>query len=93
MSKNQTNPVSELNSSPWVNQAKEHWKKFCPKMYHELEKSGELHERAVEAAEQTQNDLLDAINNHGADYQTAWEAVRERYLFLPAEDDPQYPYK
>jgi hypothetical protein len=50
-----------------------------------------LHQRAIEAAEQTEHDLLDAINNHGADHQSAWEEVRERYLFLPAEDDPQYP--
>jgi len=93
MSRNRTNPVSELNSSPWVNQAKEHWKKYCPKLYAELQKTGVLHERAVEAAEQTENDLLDAVNNHGVDYQAAWEVVRERYIFLPAEDDQEYPYK
>jgi hypothetical protein len=56
-------------------------------MYHELEKSGQLHQRAVEAAEQTQDDLLDAVNNHGVDHQAAWEDVRQRYLFLPSEED------
>jgi hypothetical protein len=75
---------SELSNSPWVSQAKEHWKKFRPKMYAELEKQGLLHERAVKAAEQTQSDLLSAINDHGLDHQSAWEAVRER-LPVPAE--------
>jgi hypothetical protein len=31
----QSNP-SPFNSSPWVSQAKEHWKKYCPKLYAEL---------------------------------------------------------
>jgi hypothetical protein len=83
----QPNRVSELNSSPWVQQAKDHWREFLPKMYKELQEKGLLHERAVQAAEQTESDLLDAINNYGADYQGAWEAVRERYLFLPSEED------
>jgi len=86
MSQNQNQPVSELNSSPWVTQAKAHWKLFRPKMYADLEKQGLLHERAVEAAEQTQSDL-DSCLDAGLDYQGAWEAVRERYLFLPSEED------
>jgi hypothetical protein len=81
-----------FETSPWVSQAKEHWKKYCPKMYAELQKGGLLHKRLVEAVEQTENDLQSMVNQ-GYDHQGAWEAVRERYLFLPAEDDPRYPYK
>jgi len=70
----------------WVGEAKQHWKEFRPKLYEELQKSGKLHEAAVRAAQQTQDDLLDAVNK-GQDYQSAWEAVRERYLYLPSEED------
>jgi hypothetical protein len=85
MSPNQNPPISELNESPWVYEAKEHWKKFCPKLYAELQESGLLQERAVQAAEQTEHDLMSMVRN-GYDYQGAWEAVRERYLFLPSEE-------
>ena len=36
----QPNPVSEFNHSPWVSQAKEHWKNYRPKMYAELPEEG-----------------------------------------------------
>jgi hypothetical protein len=80
-------PKSLYENSPWVSQAKAHWKQFRPKMYAELEKKGLLHERAVKAAEQTEDDLLHLVNEEGLDHQAAWEAVRERYLFLPSEED------
>jgi hypothetical protein len=80
---------SEMSGSPWVKEAENHWEKFCPKMYAELKSEGLLRERAIEAAEQTQNDLLKMVNDEGLDYQSAWEAVRERYLFLPSEQDAE----
>ena len=80
----QRDPIFE--QSPWVKQAKDHWKQFRPKMYAELEKSGLLHERAVKAAEQTEHDLMSMVRQ-GYPYDGAWEAVRERYLFLPSEKD------
>jgi len=78
--------LSNRQLSPWAEQAKEHWKQCRPKMYAELEKAGTLDEAAQRAADQTREDLHSAIEN-GMDYYAAWEMLRERYLFLPDEDD------
>ena len=72
--------------SPWAEQAKAHWKEHRPKMYAELEKAGTLDDRAQKASDQTRDDLASAIED-GMDYFAAWEMLRERYLFLPTEDD------
>ena len=72
--------------SPWAEQAKEHWKEHRPRMYAELEKAGTLDEAAEKAATQTKDDLASAIEG-GMDYYAAWEMLRERYLFLPTEED------
>ena len=40
-SQQQNPPKNSLfESSPWVSQAKEHWKQFRPKMYAELQEAG-----------------------------------------------------
>jgi hypothetical protein len=72
--------------SPWAEQAKAHWKEHRPRMYAELEKAGTLDEAAEKAATQTKDDLCSAIED-GMDYYAAWEMLRERYLFLPTEED------
>jgi hypothetical protein len=72
--------------SPWAQQAVEHWRKYRPKMYAQLFKSGELYERAEKAAQQTNKEYQDGITNGMLPHES-WEAVRERYLFLPAEED------
>jgi hypothetical protein len=75
-----------ITLSPWAQQAVEHWRKYRPKMYAQLFRSGELHERAEKAAQQTDKDYQDGITNGMLPHES-WEAVRERYLFLPAEED------
>ena len=70
----------------WEEWAKKSWQENNPKLYAELQKSGNLNQAAKRAAEQTSDDLLSMVNQ-GYDYQSAWEAVRERYLFLPSEED------
>jgi hypothetical protein len=72
--------------SPWAQQAVEHWRKNRPKMYAQLFQSGELHERAEKAAQQTDKEYQDGITNGMLPHES-WEAVRERYLFVPAEVD------
>ena len=79
---------SDLDGSPWVQQAKDHWKQYNPKMYRDLEKKGLLHDRAVRAAEQTQDDLISMVRN-GYDHDTAWQEVRHRYLFPPSEEQTE----
>lgn len=71
-------------SMPWAEQAKAHWKEHRPRMYAELQKAGTLDEQAEKAAAQTREELYSAIED-GMDYYDAWEMLRERYLFLPAE--------
>ena len=72
--------------SPWALQAIEHWRKYRPKMYAQLFQNGELHERAEKAARQTDKEYQDGITNGMLPHES-WEAVRERHLFLPSEDD------
>ena len=84
--RNQPPPKSPLENHPLVNETKEHWKEHRPKLYAELQKNGQLHQRAVKAVDQTQEELLDLVNQ-GANYDQAWEAVRERHMFLPSEED------
>ena len=72
--------------SPWAIQAKEHWKKYRPKLHRELQEKGLLDQRAEKAAQQTQ-DELDELLSEGMNYDQAWELVREKYLFLPSEED------
>src|SRR5260221_9161132 len=52
-----------------------------------MQKEGILRQRAVEAVEQTESALLDAVTNHGGDHQSGWEDVRQRYIFRPSEED------
>lgn len=72
--------------NPWAQQAKKHWKEFRPKMYRELQRSGQLNQALRQAAENTVEDLINCIHR-GMKYDQAWELVRERYLFLPSEED------
>jgi hypothetical protein len=78
--------MEKLSSSPWATDAKEHWKKYRPKMYAALERSGKLNQHLNMAVEQTKNDYAQMIED-GMPVDAAWEAVRERYLFLPTEKD------
>jgi hypothetical protein len=71
--------------SPWAQQAVEHWRKYRPK-YAQLFQSGELYERAEKAAQQTNKEYQNGITNGMLSHES-WEVVRERYLFLPAEED------
>jgi hypothetical protein len=55
-------------------------------MYAALEKAGTLHDATERTASQTRDALYSAIED-GMDYYAAWEMLRERYLFLPTEED------
>ena len=73
--------------------AEKHWREHCPKLVRELETRGLLHQMLLEAEEKTDQELdsltrdlmkqgLTAQQAHDQ----AWEMVRERYIFLPPED-------
>jgi formate dehydrogenase maturation protein FdhE len=69
-----------------------HWREFLPKMVAELEAKGQLHAMLLDAQQQTEAEMerirhqlmrqgLTAQQAHDS----AWEIVRERYIFLPPE--------
>ena len=72
--------------------AEKHWRTFLPQMVAELEMTGCLQERLLEAEEKTEADI-DQLRRHLLEQgltpqqaqDRAWEIVRERYIFLPPE--------
>jgi hypothetical protein len=70
----------------WARATADHWKEHRPRMYQELVESGELEARAKQAVELTRDALAEAIA-HGMKYDQAWPAVREMWMYLPAEED------
>lgn len=70
----------------WGQQAKEHWKQYRPKMYRDLQQQGQLQRMLYRAQEATKEEYAQMVHA-GMDSRTAWEMVRERYLFLPDEKD------
>jgi len=66
-------------------QIREHWKKYRPLMYAELETSGDLAE-SVHAAQERTKDLMDSLLDKGLPYHQAWELAREEWAFLPSEE-------
>jgi hypothetical protein len=72
--------------------AENHWRAFRPKMVAELEAKGTLQATLLEAEEQTdaevdqiRRQLIQQGQTPQQAHDTAWEMVRERYLFLPPE--------
>lgn len=71
-----------------------HWHKHRPRMYAELHASGKLHKMAIAADEATFADedaLHNALMKQGyaspIAFEMARQAVRERYIYLPSEED------
>ena len=72
---------------------REHWKKFRPKHYRSLKKSGYLEEAVANAAKFTLEAYLvekGRLSERGFSenqaHQVAWELVREEWLLLPDEE-------
>ncbi len=57
-------------------QIREHWKKYRPKMYAELEESSDLAE-SLHAAQERTSDLMDSLLAGGMPHHQAWELARE----------------
>jgi len=72
--------------------AKAHWQEHCPRMYRELEATGQLEAALAEAEEQTlaemdtlQREFRQQGLTPASAHQQARELVREKYLLLPPE--------
>ncbi len=69
-----------------AHQAKEHWRKLRPRLYAELKESGKLDQLAQAAARRTREEVATLVEK-GWSQDQAWEGVREKYVFLPSEED------
>jgi glucose-6-phosphate-specific signal transduction histidine kinase len=73
--------------------AEKHWREHRPKMVHELEQTGRLHQMLLEAEEKTKDEMATLrtdLMQRGSTAQQAqtqaWEMVREKYVLLPPEE-------
>ena len=64
---------------------REHWKEHRPRMYRALKKSGGLEKSLDLAVDLTSEAFAEAVQA-GADPNQAWEALREEWAYLPAEN-------
>lgn len=67
-------------------QIKTHWHRYRPKMCRALEEAGEL-DKAIYAAQERTHDALSELVEKGWDWNQAWEALRQEWAFLPAEEE------
>jgi hypothetical protein len=93
---NYSNAVEGIMTNTTLTQygmmAEKHWREFLPKMVKKLESMGKLQQMLLEAEDKTEEELSALrrkLMNQGLTAQQAhdraWETVRERYIFLPAE--------
>lgn len=72
--------------------ARTHWQEHCPRLFQELETTGQLEAALTAAEERTLAEMIALqadFRRQGLTpaqaHQQAWELVRERYLLLPPE--------
>jgi hypothetical protein len=64
-----------------------HWRQHRPTMYAELQERGELEASIRQAADNTRGAVRQLMDEQGMPFLFAWEAVREEWAILPAEED------
>ena len=69
----------------WIAQARAHLKEHRPQALARLQAAGTLEQHLREAAEATSREMQ-TLMRQGANWQEAWEMVREQHLFPPAEE-------
>lgn len=67
-----------------------HWQEFRPKMCKELEAQGKLREMVFYAQEKTAEEM-EALWKQGLPHDRAWELARQKWAFLPDEEDEPNP--
>ena len=70
----------------WINQAREHWREFCPKKVAELEKAGLLGKALYQAAEETLT-AIEQMQKAGMTFSEAREVAMREYLLLEPEPE------
>ncbi|MGO9774468.1 MAG: hypothetical protein ACLPSW_33925 [Roseiarcus sp.] len=72
-----------MNLQNWVEQAREHWKRFLPSRYREFEEAGVLDEALQEAAKLTYREVS-SLENAGLSSEQAWEMTKSWPIRLTA---------
>ncbi len=71
---------------PWKEQARSHWQTYRPKMYSQLDQSGNLENSLNNATKRAEDEYVSSIQNG----MNPWEAeseAKKNNLLLPAEED------
>jgi hypothetical protein len=76
-----TNPLEGLERT-----IRQHWQTYRPALCAGLAAEGKLEESIRQAAANTRA-AVDQLIDEGASFLQAWEAVREQWAILPAEDE------
>lgn len=76
-----------MNLQNWISQARQSWKENNPSLYKSLNQAGKLGQALKDAAERTHAEMSE-LEANGYSNQEAWEMTREKYLLLPAEEQP-----
>lgn len=66
--------------------AKRHWQQYRPKMYQQLQQSGQLHQALLSAQEWTAQTLA-RLEQQGVPSLQAKEVVMQEWVLLPSEED------
>jgi hypothetical protein len=77
---------ANLNHDPWAREAKAHWQKYRPKMYNELEKSGQLEPVLRNAVQRAQDQFVENAQA-GMHPLEAESEAKKQHLLLPSEQD------
>jgi hypothetical protein len=81
------NKESQMDLKNWISQARASWQENNPTLYKELNRAGKLSVALKDAAERTHQEMSE-LEANGYSNQEAWEMTREKYLLLPAEQEP-----
>lgn len=75
-----------MNLTPEQEKIQVHWKRFRPKMYQGLEKSGKL-EKALKNADELTKEAYGQAIEQGLAPDQARELTREQWAYLPDEQE------
>ena len=75
-----------MNLTPQQEKIRQHWEKFRPKMYQELQQKGQLQKSLENADNWTREGISDLVEK-GLPLNQAKEMMNEQWAFLPAETE------
>lgn len=79
---NQVNPLTNLEQT-----IRRHWQQHRPRMYQELEQSGQLEQAIQTASALTKEATYQMVYDLGITLYEAWAEVRHQWAILPSEEE------